>query len=573
MKRLIVLAFAMLGYLTLSASAFAQTTILDETVGNPAGTTAIGSYAGWSSTGFTFTGTGDVRSTSSSGGYAGASGMGNVFLTNSGGANFQIAGVNTTGYSSLTLSFGVFKTTTTANGSDLVVQVSDDGANYTNLTVPALPTGAGTSAWVLRTAAGAIPSTSNLRIRFANTGTTTQYRIDDIKLTGSNLSTTVEFISQSFAEDESQSAVVTVERFGDLSSPMTVNYATQTAGSTATRGAACGAAGVDYINRSGTLTFAAEEEFKEFQVPICGDIISEAGEFFIVSLSNPTNGSLGSIQTAQVFINDTANQFLNPNPVFIETGGEAYGSSIQVSGAPTSIGSMRVTLYDFEHINADDLDVLLVGPQGQKLLLMGDAGGADGLAETATVTFDDQAGRVLPDNLPIMTGRYEPTTWEAGQTSLPAPAPPAPYSEPGSAVGGAASLGSVFGGANANGTWTLYIRDDDNAFRPLGADGVVRGGWGLQFIPTTAAGVSVSGQVRGAGLPVGGAAVTIYGGDLVTPLTVKTNSFGRYTFNGLKAGEIYVVSVAAKRYNFSPSSIVLNVGDNILDADFEAEDK
>ena len=102
---------------------------------------------------------------------------------------------------------------------------------------------------------------------------------------------------------------------------------------------------------------------------------------------------------------------------------------------------------------------------------------------------------------------------------------------------------------------------------------MVAGGWGIQFLAPTAANVSVSGQVRNGKTPIGGATVTITGGDLTEPRFTKTNNFGNYSFEGLAAGKIYVVSVSAKRYTFSQSSIVLNVEDNVAGADFEAEDK
>ena len=386
---------------------------------------------------------------------------------------------------------------------------------------------------------------------------------------------TVEFSSADYSEDESQTAVLTVQRFGNLSGTTSVNYSTEgenPLGAQATGGSAC-TSGVDFIHASGTLLFAAEENSKEIQIQLCGDLVSETDEFFSVYLSNPTGGVLGDIASAQVAIKDAASQYRNTAPIFVGTGGDAYDSSIEVSGAPTSIGSLRVTLFDFEHITADDVDVLLVGPEGDKILLMADAGGDDGLAESATITFDDNAGQVLPDAAQIFTGKYEPTTWEAGQTNFPAPVPAGPYGEPGSTIGGAVTLSSVFAGSNANGTWTLYIRDDNGALRAVGADGVVGGGWGIQFLAPTAAGVSVSGQVRTRQLSIPGASVTISGGDLTAPRTVKTNGFGYYSFEGLTAGQIYIVSVASKRYTFAQPSIVLNVGENVTGADFEAEDR
>ncbi|MEY4487767.1 MAG: hypothetical protein RIQ79_275, partial [Verrucomicrobiota bacterium] len=131
----------------------------------------------------TFAGTGDVRSTSNSTGfYTGASGGGNVFITNTVGLNLTISGINTSAYSSLSLSIGHNKSTTAGN-NELAIEVSSDGTTYTALTY-SRPTGSGTTGWLLINPTGTIPSTANLRIRFRQTGTATQFRIDDVKLTG-----------------------------------------------------------------------------------------------------------------------------------------------------------------------------------------------------------------------------------------------------------------------------------------------------------------------------------------------------------------------------------------------------
>src|SRR4029079_19781225 len=120
----------------------------------------------------------DVRSTSASTGYTGASGQGNVFFTQAAVRNFIIGGINTLGYSSLTLTFGLRRDAGTT-ADPMVVEVSTDGTNYTPLTItqPATP-----NVWGLVTASGTIPSTGNLRIRFSK-GTASSYRLDDVKLT------------------------------------------------------------------------------------------------------------------------------------------------------------------------------------------------------------------------------------------------------------------------------------------------------------------------------------------------------------------------------------------------------
>lgn len=154
-----------------------------ESMGTVSTTTAIATHesnSGFDNDGLTMSGTADVRITLPSTGYAGASGGANIFITNSVGRYFLIEGINTTAKADYTLSFGIHKSTTASNGSDMVVEVSSDGSNYSPLTVPALPTGTGTAIWHYRTASGTIPTAANLRIQFRQTATATQYRIDDL---------------------------------------------------------------------------------------------------------------------------------------------------------------------------------------------------------------------------------------------------------------------------------------------------------------------------------------------------------------------------------------------------------
>jgi subtilisin-like proprotein convertase family protein len=127
-----------------------------------------------------------------------------------------------------------------------------------------------------------------------------------------------------------------------------------------------------------------------------------------------------------------------------------YPASLVVSGFQGAVGRLSVRLNNLSHTWPGDLEVLLVGPGGQKVILMSDAGA--GFIEHVSLTFDDGAG-ALPETDQIVSGRYKPTDFEnPGTESLPVPAPPAPYSQ---------SL-LAFNGVNPNGTWTLYVSDDGN---------------------------------------------------------------------------------------------------------------
>jgi hypothetical protein len=95
---------------------------------------------------------------------------------------------------------------------------------------------------------------------------------------------------------------------------------------------------------------------------------------------------------------------------------------------------------------------------------------------------------------------------------------------------------------------------------------------GLDFVllAPTAATVSVGGRVtaaNGAGLK--GVTVTISGGSLAEPRSVRTNQLGRYSFEGIEAGQTYVITVGpSRRYRFDSPSRTVAVADEVTDADF-----
>lgn len=166
---------------------YSQVTIFSENFGTPAATTSVASYTGFQNYGvLTYAGNADVRTTAASSGYVGASGGGNLFVTNALNTNCIISGINTTNYNTLSLSLGLLKTTNASNGSQLGIQVSDNGTTWTDLTFTMTTGGGSSNVYTLFTPTGTIPSTANLRIRFIMKSVVTglQFRIDDIKLTG-----------------------------------------------------------------------------------------------------------------------------------------------------------------------------------------------------------------------------------------------------------------------------------------------------------------------------------------------------------------------------------------------------
>lgn len=166
--------------------ASAQTVIFSENMGTPTGTIAINANVFQNSNPITFSGTADIRISTPSDTYVGASGNGCVFFGGTTPAKtFTIEGINSSNYSDIALSFGHQKGTN-AGSNELTVSVSSDGTNWTPLTYTR-PTGAGTSNWTLITPTGTIPATNNLRIKFENPISNIGFRIDDVKLTGTTL--------------------------------------------------------------------------------------------------------------------------------------------------------------------------------------------------------------------------------------------------------------------------------------------------------------------------------------------------------------------------------------------------
>ena len=159
----------------------------------------------------------------------------------------------------------------------------------------------------------------------------------------------------------------------------------------------------------------------------------------------------------------------NPTVIIIPDSGAGtpYPSNITVTGYGNSLLDVNVQLFGLTHTWPDDIDILLVGPEGQNLIIMSDTGGSDDVS-AIDLTLDDAAANPLPDSTLLTTGTYRPTNYGTGDT-FPAPAP---------APSGATTL-ATFNGTDPNGTWSLYVVDgfaqDSGSFA---------GGWCLELAAT-----------------------------------------------------------------------------------------
>lgn len=167
----------------------------------------------------------------------------------------------------------------------------------------------------------------------------------------------------------------------------------------------------------------------------------------------------------------SADVYQNLAAIAIPDSGAAtpYPSVITVSGFSGSASQVRVTLFGLSHTFPDDLDVLLVGPTGQTVMLMSDVGGGTDVVGI-DLAFEDGAA-AMPDTLALTSGLYAPTNIGAID-AMGAPAPAGPYGT---------SLLTAFG-AGVNGDWSLYVVDD--AGQDLGS---FAGGWQIEVVPAPSA--------------------------------------------------------------------------------------
>lgn len=164
-------------------------------------------------------------------------------------------------------------------------------------------------------------------------------------------------------------------------------------------------------------------------------------------------------------------KFASTNPIDIKDNAAAvpYPSTIQVANVAGSIVKVKVTIVGFQHTFPSDVSVLLVGPKGQKVVLMSRAGGGVPISDpNMRLTFDDDVTSVLPQYSALTFGTYQPTDYKTSDSFFP-PAPPGLYSK---------QL-SAFAGTDPNGTWQLWVQDDASPDK-----GSIAGGWLMEFITT-----------------------------------------------------------------------------------------
>ncbi|HWD90880.1 MAG TPA: hypothetical protein VG938_00895 [Verrucomicrobiae bacterium] len=169
--------------------------------------------------------------------------------------------------------------------------------------------------------------------------------------------------------------------------------------------------------------------------------------------------------------------FSNTNTIVINdsdsppTVATPYPSTNLVTGLDgTLITKVTVSLFGFAHTFPSDVDIVLVGPQGQNAIVFSNVGGQATKIPVTNIdlTLDDDAGASLPTDSELVSGTFKPTQGFASAFPFDFPAP-APKT--------ADLMGPFlanFQNTEPNGTWNLYIVDDNG-----GDSGVITGGWSL----------------------------------------------------------------------------------------------
>lgn len=200
-----------------------------------------------------------------------------------------------------------------------------------------------------------------------------------------------------------------------------------------------------------------------------------------------------------------------------------------VSGLPNGITDVNLSLTDIDLGWLDDTEFVLESPDGRRAHVLSDAGGDDHALEDVTLHLDDEAGVRVHRDLAPTTGTYRPVDYDDDDTEVEYVG--------GSDTANLSSALSTFDGADPNGTWKLYVAQEEcfcnsrQAQAAVAAEGdvnAISGGWSLDI--TTADATST---------PV-----------ITSPASGSTDTDGAVTVTGTAtAGALVKVTTGGKTRN------------------------
>ncbi len=224
------------------------------------------------------------------------------------------------------------------------------------------------------------------------TNTTYTYTIND-----DDAAPTVQFTSATGSGSESVTSVnIPVSLNTASGQTVTVQYAVT--GGTATGG------GVDYTLNSGTLTFTAGTTTQNISMTVVNDTIAESNETVIVTLSSPSNATLGTntTYTYTIIDNDTP-------PSFVAAGTVASGTGAITPALPSGLQTNDILLLFLETAN--------------QTISISNQNGGTWTQVTGSPQGTGTAGGTAATSLTVFWSRYNgtqgaPTTSDSGDHQL-----------------------------------------------------------------------------------------------------------------------------------------------------------
>lgn len=316
------------------------------------------------------------------------------------------------------------------------------------------------------------------------------------------------------------------------------------------------------------------------QLPLpAGETLGDAND---VNASGVAVGSInaGSLQRGVIYSSGTATVITQTTPggsffitaFGINDSGRVVGQGIDPNNAARNVG----IVFDIGSSSAFEIPALS-GMNGALAFGVSNNGhvvGASMLNQGSGLPFIwSQAGGTVA--IPLATGTSQGTAravnsagWVVGNDSS---AFSIPFLYDGTSTYRLADL------IPAGTGWDLSMNTSSSALgisdnNIIVGTGVLNGAVHAYAMVPVVTNVSLSGRVLTAGgAGIRNALVTVSGGDLPSPVTGQTGSFGYYYFQGLHAGQTYTVTVATKRHTLAQPVRMVTPGADVFDFDFVAE--
>lgn len=191
-----------------------------------------------------------------------------------------------------------------------------------------------------------------------------------------------------------------------------------------------------------------------------------------------------SVQTGNTFCNPGAIQL--PSPVAVPGASTPDPSQIFVSGLTGIIQNVTVSINNLAFTDYGTLGLMLAGPNGKNVELMSFAsesfqGSRNTTGSPLNLVLDDAAANAIPLTSGLTSGTFRPASYAISFSGSPDNYPTGAPVFDLTAPSGTATLLSEFGGAGANGTWSLWISERGNPQSGSIGTGAASGSWCVNF--------------------------------------------------------------------------------------------